>query len=133
MTTRSIIDYALDGDAVKMREELYGDIHDRVMAHIENHKQEIAHNLVAQEEVSYDISKEYEEEQVAEGVVVEAPTFHVVFNVKHNGKTHRIPTKNIDAPHSPEHIKRHVPNLKPHEVRQISSHIRGVVGESVVK
>ena len=35
MTTRAIIDYALDGDAVSMRDELYQDIHDRVLAHIE--------------------------------------------------------------------------------------------------
>ena len=49
-STRNIIDYAMDGDAVKFREELYGAIHDRVAAHIESKKQEVAKNLIAPEE-----------------------------------------------------------------------------------
>ena len=133
MTTRAIIDYALDGDAINMRNELYGDIHDRVMAHIESKKQEIAHGMVAQEATTYEIEHSYEEPSVAEGVVTEAPTFHVVFHVKHGGKTHKIPTKDVDAPHSPAHINRHVPGLKPHETRQISQHIKGIIGEEIKK
>lgn len=45
MTTRAIIDYAEDGNASALRDALYSDIHDRVLAHIEAKKQEIAQNL----------------------------------------------------------------------------------------
>jgi hypothetical protein len=41
-----IIDYAMDGDAVKFREELYGAIHDKVSAHIEAAKQAVAQNFI---------------------------------------------------------------------------------------
>lgn len=49
-STRNIIDYAMDGDAVKFREELYGAIHDKVSAHIEAAKKVVAQNLITQEE-----------------------------------------------------------------------------------
>lgn len=52
MTTRNIIDYAAADDAVEMRKELYADIHDRVSAHLDTYKQEIAQNLIAPEEQS---------------------------------------------------------------------------------
>jgi len=45
-STKNIIDYAMDGDGVKFREELYGAHHDRVASHIEAKKQEIARNLI---------------------------------------------------------------------------------------
>lgn len=52
MDTRSIIDYAQKDNGVEFRNALYASIHDRVAAHIEAKKQEIAHNLIApQEEV----------------------------------------------------------------------------------
>jgi hypothetical protein len=47
---RKIIDYAMDGEASKMRDELYSTIYDKVNAHIEVKKQEIARNLVGQYE-----------------------------------------------------------------------------------
>lgn len=56
MTTRAIIDYAMDDDAVGMREALYAEIMDRVHSHIEVKKQEIAQGLIAQPE-------EYSEEE----------------------------------------------------------------------
>jgi len=49
-TTRNLIDYAAQDDAVNFRAELYAAIHDRVTAHIEAKKQEIAQGLVTQEE-----------------------------------------------------------------------------------
>ena len=49
-TTRNLIDYAAQDDAVNFRAELYAAIHDRVTAHIEAKKQEIAQSLVTQEE-----------------------------------------------------------------------------------
>jgi Mg/Co/Ni transporter MgtE len=52
MTTRNIIDYAASDDAVEMRKELYADIHDRVMAHLDAYKQEVAQNLIAPEHQS---------------------------------------------------------------------------------
>jgi hypothetical protein len=47
---RKIIDYAMDGEASKMRDELYSTIYDKVNAHIEVKKQEIARGLVGQYE-----------------------------------------------------------------------------------
>jgi hypothetical protein len=58
-STRNIIDYAFDGDGTKFREELYGSIHDRISAHIESKKQEIARDFVGQnEEVVNEASQE---------------------------------------------------------------------------
>jgi len=53
MNTRAIIDYAIQDDAVGLRDALYSDIQDRVHAHIEAKKQEIAQNLVTGEEDEY--------------------------------------------------------------------------------
>lgn len=49
-TTRAIVDYAEDGNATEMRDALYSAIQDRVMAHIENHKEQLAKNLFTQPE-----------------------------------------------------------------------------------
>jgi len=46
--TRAIVDYAEDGNATEMRDALYSAIQNRVMAHIENHKEQLAKNLFAQ-------------------------------------------------------------------------------------
>ncbi len=62
MNTRAIIDYAIQDDAVGMRDALYADIQDRVHAHIEAKKQEIAQGLVTQEG-EYEDSEEQEIEQ----------------------------------------------------------------------
>jgi hypothetical protein len=45
-TTKAIIDYAYDDNAKEMRDALYSDIQDRVMAHIDAKKQEIARTLI---------------------------------------------------------------------------------------
>lgn len=47
MTTRQIIDYAQDQNGVEFRDALYSAIHDKVSAHIEAKKQEIAQTLIA--------------------------------------------------------------------------------------
>jgi hypothetical protein len=60
-TTKSIIDYAYDDNAKDMRDALYSDIQDRVMAHIDAKKQEIARTLIVRPEVP---EEEQEEEQV---------------------------------------------------------------------
>jgi len=49
-TTRAIVDYAEDGNATEMRDALYSAIQDRVMAHIENHKEQLAKNLFVEPE-----------------------------------------------------------------------------------
>ena len=46
-TTKAIIDYAFEDDAKQIRDALYSDIQDRVMAHLDAKKQEIARNLIA--------------------------------------------------------------------------------------
>jgi hypothetical protein len=48
-STRNIVDYAMDADAVNFRSELYGSIHDRVTAHIEAAKQVVAQNFITPE------------------------------------------------------------------------------------
>jgi hypothetical protein len=48
--TRNIVDLADEGDAKNMRDALYAAIQDRVMAHIDSHKQSIAKTLIAPEE-----------------------------------------------------------------------------------
>lgn len=47
MTNRQIIDFAQDQNGVEFRDALYSAIHDKVSAHIEAKKQEIAQTLVA--------------------------------------------------------------------------------------
>jgi hypothetical protein len=44
--TRAIVDYAYEDNGKEMRDALYSAIHDKVMAHIETHKQQIAQNLI---------------------------------------------------------------------------------------
>jgi hypothetical protein len=49
-STRNIIDFAFDDNGAKFREELYASIHDRVSAHIDAKKQEIARGFMDQKE-----------------------------------------------------------------------------------
>jgi hypothetical protein len=57
--TRNIIDYAMDDNGVEFRNALYASIHDKVNAHIEAKKQEVAQNLIAQPD---DVDAEVEQE-----------------------------------------------------------------------
>jgi hypothetical protein len=45
--TRQIIDYAQEDNGVEFRNALYASIHDRVSAHIDAKKQEIAQTLIS--------------------------------------------------------------------------------------
>ena len=56
MDTRTIIDYAMNDDAKAMRDALYASIHDRVNAHIQAQKQEVAQSIFPEE-----VEEEYEE------------------------------------------------------------------------
>jgi len=47
---RAIIDYAAQDNATAMRDVMYSVIQDRVMAHIEAKKQEVALNLIVNPE-----------------------------------------------------------------------------------
>jgi hypothetical protein len=58
MTERNIIDFAQDNDGVEFRNALYSSIHDKVTAHIDAKKQEIAQNLFAQSEQPQDTDGE---------------------------------------------------------------------------
>jgi len=49
--TRPIIDYAEQDAGSEVRNSLYAAIQDKVMAHIEAKKQEIAQNLIAQPDI----------------------------------------------------------------------------------
>jgi hypothetical protein len=50
MSTRDLIDYAQDGNAIEFRKTLYNDIHDRIIDHIEAKKKEIANDLMNRNE-----------------------------------------------------------------------------------
>lgn len=43
---RAIIDYAHEDNGTEMRNALYSAIQDKVMAHIDAHKQQLAKNLI---------------------------------------------------------------------------------------
>jgi len=51
MNPREIVDFAQNDDANELRKALYANIYDRVAQHLEAKKQEIARNLVGQQEV----------------------------------------------------------------------------------
>jgi len=61
MDTRQIIDFAQDDNGVEFRNALYANIHDRVAAHIEAKKQEIAHNLISPQ---VEVEQEQQETEV---------------------------------------------------------------------
>lgn len=65
--TRAIIDYAFDDNAKDMRDALYSDIQDRVMAHLDAQKQQIAQNILKPAEdplaTAQDMAVEPAEEQ----------------------------------------------------------------------
>jgi uncharacterized protein (DUF2267 family) len=50
MDTRKIVDYAYEDNAKEMRDALYTNIADRVSAHLEAQKQQIAQSLYKQPE-----------------------------------------------------------------------------------
>jgi hypothetical protein len=50
MDPKQLIDYAQDGNGVEFRNALYSSIHDKVTAHIDAKKQEIAQALIAPEQ-----------------------------------------------------------------------------------
>jgi hypothetical protein len=60
-STRNIIDYAMDDDGVKFREALYASIHDKVSAHVEAKKQEMAQTLITPEVTAEDQNSEESE------------------------------------------------------------------------
>jgi hypothetical protein len=68
MSTRNLIDYAQDGNAVEFRNELYAAIHDRVTAHIDAKKQEIAQEMFRQNEDLDDVGEGYDPRGVYEKV-----------------------------------------------------------------
>jgi hypothetical protein len=63
MTDKAIIDYAQDDNAVEFRNALYTSIQDKVTAHIDAKKQEIAQNLITPQQV---VQQEPEQEETGE-------------------------------------------------------------------
>jgi hypothetical protein len=64
MDPRQIIDYANDGDANEFRNALYASIHDKVSAHLELAKQNMAKTMLTREEVEQIDEKKGEEVSV---------------------------------------------------------------------
>jgi hypothetical protein len=56
--TRAIIDYSYSDEGKSVRDAVYSAIQDRVMAHIEAHKQSVAKTLIAPEESEIDSEDE---------------------------------------------------------------------------
>jgi hypothetical protein len=50
MDTRQIIDYAENDQAMEMRNAFYSNLQDKVMAHIEAKKMEVAKNMFSQQD-----------------------------------------------------------------------------------
>jgi hypothetical protein len=70
-STKQIIDYAMDDNGSEFRSALYSSIHDKVTAHIEAKKQEIAGNLLGlnseeEQEEEYELE---EDEELEEGLM----------------------------------------------------------------
>lgn len=62
---RAIIDYAYDDQGKEVRDALYSAIQDKVLAHIEAKKQEIAGNLIKQPEEEGELNLDQTENEVA--------------------------------------------------------------------
>ena len=60
-STRNIIDYAMDDNGVEFRNALYDNIHAKVSAHFELAKQNMAQNMLADEEEQEDSETSQEE------------------------------------------------------------------------
>ena len=58
--SRNLIDFAQDDNAVEFRNTLYSDIHDRVTAHIEAKKKEIAGGIFGQNEEVENVEEGYD-------------------------------------------------------------------------
>ena len=58
--TRSIVDFAYDENGKEFRDALYSAIHDRVSAHIDLKKQEIARTLIVQPEQETEVEDQDE-------------------------------------------------------------------------
>jgi len=74
--SRAVIDYTFDDDSLGVRDALYSAIQDRVMAHIEAKKAEIAANFITphQEETEVEVDEEQEYyENIPEGIEVLVP------------------------------------------------------------
>ena len=54
MNTKQIIDYAAEDNAKDMRDSFYNELQNRVMAHIENQKIEVAKTMFNQPETEED-------------------------------------------------------------------------------
>jgi hypothetical protein len=62
---RQIIDYAQEDNGVEFRNALYASIHDKLTAHIDAKKQEIAQNLISPK-VEDEIEQEEQQDTEAE-------------------------------------------------------------------
>jgi len=58
--TRAIVDFAYDENGKEFRDALYSAIHDRVSAHIDLKKQEIARTLIVQPEQETEVEDQDE-------------------------------------------------------------------------
>jgi hypothetical protein len=63
--TKNLIDYAYQDNGTAFRDSLYNAIHDKVSAHIESKKQEIAAGLMGQQEEAIEESKDDDDDDGA--------------------------------------------------------------------
>jgi len=100
---KNLIDYASQDNGTEFRAELYAAIHDKVSAHIESKKQEIASGFMGQNE-------EYEED-LDEEVELEESILGNLFKSSDNSNNHH--QKRFNSYLKPEHIGKYkVSNAK---------------------
>jgi hypothetical protein len=63
---KAIIDYAAQDNATAMRDAMYASLQDKVMAHIEAKKQEVAMNLISPQQDEDEYDDEIEDETAAQ-------------------------------------------------------------------
>jgi hypothetical protein len=104
--TRKIIDYTFDENAVGVRDALYAAIHDRVTAHIEDKKQEIARGLIAQHDEEVDMDPEDDDNEPEDGELEEEEDLEEAVGEMHPDASKVL--KHI----KPEHHSTYKPYLK---------------------
>ena len=89
MSSKAIIDYTMEDDSLGVRDALYSAIQDRVMAHIEAKKAEIASNFITQqEEIEEDEYTEFTTEEIE--TFLESEEFEQLDEIDRNALYHRL-------------------------------------------
>ena len=114
--SRAVIDYTMEDDSLGIRDALYSAIQDRVMAHIEAKKAEIASNFITQQE-------EIEEDEYTEFTTEEIETFLESEEFEHMYEGKSFPATRLKEPM--DHLKDNNPYDKKSETGLHRSWLNG--------